>query len=260
LKNRVANRDQPFFLYLPYNAPHFPIQPPQEWLARTKQEFPDLTPARAANVAFVQHLDDNLGKLFSALDDPKLGDNTVVAFTSDNGGSLRHAQRNLPWRDGKQSHYDGGLRVPFLIRPTDKSLAGTTCDYVGMTFDLTATFLDLAGAKRDGDTDAVSLAPVLSGKPMPEPANPRQLYFVRREGGNAYMGLAYHALIRGKWKLMRNSPFAPLELFDLHSDPQETSDVIDKNPKVANEMKRLLREHVQRGGRVPWQSELDSLP
>jgi len=146
-----------------------------------------------------------------------------------------------------------------MIRPTDKSLAGTTCDYAGMTFDLTATFLELAGAKRDDDMDAVSLAPVLNGKAMPKPAEARQLYFVRREGGNAYMGLAYHALIQGKWKLMRNSPFAPLELFDLHSDPEETTDVIDENPQVANHMKRLMREHVQRGGRVRWQSERDTL-
>lgn len=255
LKERSKGTDQPFFLYLPYNAPHFPIQPPEDWLARTKQEYPDMEPARAANVAFVQHLDHNLGKLFSAIDELKLADNTVVSFTSDNGGSLRHAQRNLPWRDGKQSHYDGGLRVPFLIRPTDDSLAGTTCDYTGMTFDLNATFLDLAGAKRDSETDAVSLAPVLNGQEMPQPTEPRQLYFVRREGGNAYMGLAYHALIRGQWKLMRNSPFAPLELFDLHADPKETTDVIGKNPKVANEMKQLLREHVQRGGRVSWQPE-----
>lgn len=259
LMTRSENTSQPFFLYLPYNAPHFPIQPPDDWLARTKQQFPNMEPARAANVAFVEHLDDNLGKLFSALDQLELDRNTIVAFTSDNGGSLRHAQRNLPWRDGKQSHYDGGLRVPFLIRPTDKSLAGTSCDYVGMTFDLTATFLDLAGTDSTDEMDAVSLSPVLNGKPMPKRAEPRQLYFVRREGGNGYMGLAYHALIRGKWKLMRNSPFAPLELFDLQSDPEETTDVIGTHPKVANEMKRLMREYVQRGGRVRWQSSLEAL-
>ncbi|MCA9139792.1 MAG: sulfatase-like hydrolase/transferase, partial [Planctomycetales bacterium] len=248
---RTQTPNQPFFLYLPYNAPHFPIQPPEEWLQRTLQQFPEMDEKRAKNVAFVQHLDHNLGKLMDQIESLGLLDNTVIAFTSDNGGSLPHGQRNLPWRDGKQSHYDGGLRVPFLIRPTDKTLAGSTCDYQGLSFDLTATFLELAGAKRDPDTDAVSLVPVLRGEPMPP--SERELYFVRREGNNRYVGGAYHALIRGKWKLMQNDPFSPLELYDLDSDPQEQTDLIEKNPKIVNELKRSLRAHIQRGGRVAWQ-------
>lgn len=251
LSERSRTPDQPFFLYLPYNAPHFPIQPPQEWLQRTQEKFPEMDEKRAKNVAFVEHLDHNLGKLFKQIDSLGLRENTVVAFTSDNGGSIPHGQRNLPWRDGKQSHYDGGLRVPFLIRPTDKALAGTKCDYQGLTFDLTATFLELAGAKRDTNSDAVSLMPVLQGRQMPE--SDRELYFVRREGNNRYVGGAYHAVIRGKWKLMHNDPFSPLELYDLQADPEEQTDLIEKNPQIANELKRTLRDHIQRGGRTAWQ-------
>ena len=254
LRDRSKSDSTPFFLYLPYNAPHFPIQPPQEWLDRTKKKFPEMDPKRALNVAFVEHLDHFVGKVFAAIDDLKLRDSTIVAFTSDNGGSIPHAQRNLPWRDGKQSHFDGGLRVPFVVRSTDKSTAGSKSDYVGLNFDLAATFLDLAGANRDGDTDAVSLTPILRGKEMPRPKQQRELYFVRREGNNRYMGQAYHALIRGKWKLLRNDPFSPLELYDIESDPQETTNMINKVPKTANELKRSLRAHIQRGGRVAWQS------
>ena len=176
----------------------------------------------------------------------------MVAFTSDNGGSLPHAQRNLPWRDGKQSHYDGGLRVPLIVRPIDRKLAGSKSEYAGLTFDLHATFIELAGANPDADSDAVSLVPVLDGNPMPDQS--RELYFVRREGNNRYVGGAYHALIRGKWKLMHNDPFSPLELYDLQSDPYETSDVIKKFPRIANELKRSLRLHIQRGGQIPWQA------
>jgi arylsulfatase A-like enzyme len=243
--------DQPFFLYLPYNAPHFPIQPPAEWFKRASERFPNLDEKRVKNIAFVEHLDHNIGKLLDAMEDMELIDNTVIAFTSDNGGSLRHAQRNLPWRDGKQSHYDGGLRVPFLIRPTDQSLAGTKCDYAGLTFDLHATFLELAGAAPDVDADSVSLMPVLDGKQMPQ--QERELYFVRREGGNRYVGHAYHAVIKGKWKLMQNDPFSPLELYDLESDPQETNDLVDQAPRVVASLKQALRKHVQRGGHVRWQ-------
>ena len=253
LTDRAKSPEQPFFLYLPYNAPHFPIQPPTDWLNRTKEKFPDLDPKRQQNIAFVEHLDHNVDKVLQAIDSLGLRKNTIVAFTSDNGGSLPHAQRNLPWRDGKQSHYDGGLRVPFVVRSLEESTRGTRSEYVGLNFDLTATFLDLSGAKADPDSDAVSLAPILRGDSMPPSEGPRELYFVRREGGNRYMGLAYHAVIRGKWKLMRNSPFAPLELFDLHADPEESTDVIEKFPRIANQLKQSLRKHVQRGGHTPWQ-------
>lgn len=252
LTGRAKQEDAPFFLYLAYNAPHFPIQPPKEWLERTKQAHPDSSPARQKNIAFVEHLDANVGKLLAAIDQLGLRDNTLVAFTSDNGGSLPHAQRNLPYRDGKQSHYDGGLRVPFIIRPLNRELAGTTSDYSGLTFDLYATTLALAGTKRESDSDAVSLTPILNGQPMPK--QDRQLYFVRREGNQRYCGMAYHALIKGKWKLMQNTPFSPLELYNLSNDPGEQNNLINKAPKIANELKRDLIKHIQRGGQTPWQS------
>ncbi|MEL6106289.1 MAG: sulfatase-like hydrolase/transferase [Planctomycetota bacterium] len=249
--NDRKESDQPFFLYLAYNAPHFPIQPPDEWYQRTKKKFPDMPEKRAKNVALIEHLDGSLGKLFSAIDQMGLRDSTMVAFTSDNGGSLPHAQRNLPWRDGKQSHYDGGLKVPFLIRSPNSKLAGTKSDYAGMIFDLAATFLQRSGVKHDGDSDAVSLVPILEGRQLSTPD--RELYFVRREGNNRYVGGAYHAVIRGKWKLLQNDPFSPLELYDLEADPQETTDRVKKMPRIANELKSVLRKHIQRGGRVPWQ-------
>ncbi len=251
IRQRQSDSKTPFFLYLPYNAPHFPIQPPAEWLEQTKVRFPELDAKRAQNVAFVEHLDHNVGRFLDALDEAGFREKTVVAFSSDNGGSLPHGQRNLPWRDGKQSHYDGGLRVPFLIRPTDAELAGTKCDYRGLTFDLAATFIDLAQAKSDPESDAVSLKPALDGKTMPQ--EDRELYFVRREGNNRYAGGAYHAVIRGRWKLLRNDPFSPLELYDLRLDPHETNNVIGKHSKIANQLKASLRRHIQQGGRVAWQ-------
>ncbi|KAA5543284.1 sulfatase-like hydrolase/transferase [Roseiconus nitratireducens] len=263
ITQRSGQPERPFFLYLPYNAPHFPIQPPDEWLQRTQQRLPDLDEKRAKNVALVEHLDHHVGLLLEKLDALGLRDKTVVAFTSDNGGSLPHAQRNLPFRDGKQSHYDGGLRVPFLIRPTDASLAGTRSDYAGLTFDLAATFLDLAGAQEfpnwagegDAQMDAVSLRPILEGRTMAQAD--RELYFVRREGGNRYVGKAYHALVKGKWKLMQNDPFSPLELYDLEADPEETSNVVDDHHGIVRQLKDALRGHVQNGGRVKWQPAVD---
>jgi arylsulfatase A-like enzyme len=134
LKERAAKRDQPFFLYLAYNAPHFPIEPPDEWLAKVKERLPGLDEKRAANVAFVEHLDHGIGRVLASLDELDLAENTVVVFSADNGGSLPHGQSNHPWRDGKQSHYDGGLRVPFLMRWPAKIAAGSKSDYAGLNF------------------------------------------------------------------------------------------------------------------------------
>jgi arylsulfatase A-like enzyme len=251
LKDRATKPDQPFFLYLAYNAPHFPIEPPAEWLTKVKKRAPHLNEKRAANVAFVEHLDDRIGQVLTALDQTGLSQNTVVVFSADNGGSLPHAQNNDPWRGGKQDHYDGGLRVPFMIRWPGQISPGSISDYAGLNFDLFPTFLELADAQPSADLDAVSLLPILKGAQM-EAA--RDLYFVRREGGPAYGGKSYEALIRGDWKLMQNDPWSPLELYNLKSDPQEQTNLATQAPKVFRELSETLRQHIQRGGTTAWQA------
>jgi arylsulfatase A-like enzyme len=252
LKERAAKKDQPFYLYLAYNAPHFPIEPPAEWLAKVKERHPDLNEKRAANVAFVEHLDHGIGRVLASLDELGLTENTLVVFSADNGGSLPHGQNNDPWRDGKQSHYDGGLRVPFMVRWPAKISAGSKSDYAGLNFDLVPTVLELAGAKSSApeQLDAVSLVPLLEGKSMP---GGRELYFVRREGGKAYGGKDYQALIRDEWKLLQNDPYSPLELYNLKNDPGETTNLATKAPKIFNELSTALSRHIQRGGSTPWQ-------
>lgn len=249
LRERAKPKDQPFFLYLAYNAPHFPIEPPADWLAGVRQRAPQLDEKRARNVAFVEHLDDRIGRVLAVLKETGLDRNTLVVFTADNGGSLPHGQNNDPWRDGKQSHYDGGLRVPFMARWPARIKPGSRSDYAGLVFDLFPTFLELAGRPRDTDLDAVSLVPVLTGGTI---TTPRDLYFVRREGGN-YGGKSYEALIRGDWKLLQNDPFRPLELYNLKDDPREQSNLAGTNRQVFNELAAAMSHHIQRGGVTPWQ-------
>ncbi len=253
LVERAKQKEQPFFLYLAYNAPHFPIEPPAEWLAKVKQRAPQLDEKRAKNVAFVEHLDHSIGRVLKMLKETGLDQNTVVVFTSDNGGSLPHAQNNDPWRDGKQSHYDGGLRVPFMVRWPDQIKAGSRSDYVGLSFDIFPTFLELAGATPSKELDAVSLVPALKGGKI---TTPRDLYFVRREGGVSYGGKSYEAIIRGEWKLLQNDPYSALELYNIQNDPGETKDLAASNKKVLNELAAALRLHIQRGGSTPWQAPL----
>ena len=245
-----AQAKRPFFLYLAYNAPHFPIEPPDAWLAKVKARAPQLDAKRAKNVAFVEHLDFNIGRVLAVLDETGLARNTVVVFSADNGGSLPHAQNNDPWRGGKQDHYDGGLRVPFMVRWPAQIKPGSRSDYAGLNFDLFPTFVELAGRKPSSELDAVSLVPVLRGETNRQP---RELYFVRREGGPQYGCKSYEAIIRGDWKLMQNDPWSPLELYNVKDDPQEKNNLAATRKKEFNELATALRRHIQRGGATPWQ-------
>ena len=111
-RHAATHRDEPFFLYLAYNAPHTPIQPPSEWVERVRQRQPGNDLKRAKLVALIEHMDEGIGRVLKTLKETGLADNTLVVFTSDNGGQLNVGANNGPLRDGKQSMYEGGLKVP----------------------------------------------------------------------------------------------------------------------------------------------------
>lgn len=252
LKER-AGAKEPFFLYLAYNAPHDPLQPPAGWLERVRAREPQIGERRAKLVALIEHLDDGIGRVLETLDKSGQDRNTLVFFTSDNGGLLRDEANNGPWRDGKQHMYEGGLRVPCAVRWPGRVPAGSKTDRTTVTMDLHATILEAAGAPRAEGTDGVSLLATLLGRDVP--ASSREIYFVRREGGAAYGGKTIEALRRGDWKLVQNSPYRPPELFHLGRDPKETTNLADREPKLLEEMSAALRRHIQRGGAVPWQPQ-----
>lgn len=241
----------PYFLYLAYNAPHTPIQPPQDWLEKVKARSPKMNDKRAKLVALIEHMDDGIGKVIQAINANEQSDNTLVIFSSDNGGQLNVGANNGATRDGKQSMYEGGLRVPTCAVWPGKIAAGTRTENLAITMDLYPTVCDAAGAKFDHTIDGISLLPTLLGKE--QQTDNRDFFFHRREGGNRYGGLTINAIRRGQWKLLQNTPFQPLELYNLAKDPLEQNDQAKKVPKVFNELSAALRKQVQRGGAVPWQ-------
>lgn len=250
--NERSRSKQPFFLYLAYNAPHFPVQPPADWLQRVKEREPGLPPKRAELVAFIEHLDDGIGKVLKALKTSGQYENTLIIFTSYNGGHLPSLANNGPTRDGKQSMYEGGLRVPTAIAWPGKIKPGTVSAQVNLTMDLFPTLLEVAGVRSDRVIEGRSfLKTLLVETFQPEPN--RTLYFTRREGGTDYGGECIYALRLGDWKLVKNKPFQPMELFNLKADPLETKDVIQENPKIYQQLNTLLMAHIQKGGGVPWQ-------
>lgn len=247
-----AAAKQPFFLYLAYNAPHDPIQPPPEWLEKVRKRESGIDDKRARLVALIEHLDDGIGQVLKTLDDLKVAENTLVLFTSDNGGLLTSGANNGPWRSGKTHMYEGGIRVPAIARWPGKIQPGSATDRIALSMDLFATSCEAAGVASPADIDGVSFLPTLLGQSQPD--TQRSLYFVRREGGLLYCGKTIEAFVSGDWKLVLDSPFAPLELYNLKRDPMETTDLAAKEKKVVMELTAGLRKHVQRGGAVPWQS------
>jgi arylsulfatase A-like enzyme len=241
----------PFFIYLAYNAPHTPIQPPEDWLAKVKDREAGITDERAKLVALIEHMDAGIGKVIETLAKTGLSKSTLVIFSSDNGGQLSAGANNGATRDGKQSMYEGGLKVPTCAVWPGKISAGTRTDHIGITMDLYPTICEAAGVSVDHQVDGISLLPTLVGQE--QVTSDRDLFFHRREGGNQYGGLIINAIRRGDMKLLQNTPFEPQQLYDLAADPLETTDLAKKNRKAFDGLAAALREQVQRGGAVPWQ-------
>jgi arylsulfatase A-like enzyme len=248
---KQTRENQPFFLYLAYNAPHFPVQPPKEWLEKVKKREPHLQEKRAELVAFIEHLDDGIGQVITALKETGQYENTLIIFTSDNGGLLSDLANNGPTRDGKQSMYEGGLRVPTSIIWPGQIKPGTVSAQVNLSMDIFPTLMEVAAIKPNQPIESRSFLPTLLGQQQPEVERP--LYFTRREGGTTYGGQSIYALRLGEWKLLQNSPYQPMELYNLKEDPQEQNDVIAQQPEIYKKLNNLLMLHMQESGRTPWQ-------
>jgi len=249
LRDRAHGR-RPFFLLLAYNAPHAPIQPPADWLKRVRDRAPNLPDMRMRRIALVEHMDEGIGRVMAALSSAGLDKNCLVVFTSDNGGPLDAGALNGNLRDGKGSMYEGGLRVPFGARWSGRIAAGSSADVAALTMDLFPTVLEAAGIERPRSIDGVSILPTLVGQTQ---KLTRPLFFMRREGGRSFWGEEIEAVIDGDWKLVHNSPFRPLELFNLAHDPSESHDLAAREPKVRDRLARELQLHLQSAGPCPWQ-------
>jgi len=241
----------PFFLYLAYNAPHFPIQPPEDWFEKVKKREPSLTKKRAKNVALVEHLDSGIGKVLSTLDELGLDKNTVIIFSSDNGGHLPSGASNGDLRGGKQDMYEGGIKVPTCFVWNGQIKPKSECYNLGVTMDILPTLCEIAGVDVENDIDGISLYSSLSGEN--QDTDSRSVYFMRREGGS-YAGMCYYAIRQGPYKLLQNTPFEPLELFNITKDPDEKSTLND-DPEKFNELRYNLSQHIREAGSIPWQKQ-----
>lgn len=248
--NSRRDRSQPFFLYLAYNAPHVPINPRPEWIDRVRKRNPGISEKRAGLAALIEHMDDGVGKLLEALRSTSQHDDTLVFFTSDNGGQLSAGAHCGEFRGGKQDMYEGGIRVPALVSWPHRVRTGSETSAVLQTSDIFPTICAAANVPVPPAVTGVSFLPVL--REQTQSVQERTLFWVRREGGKPYYGQDYYAVRRGDWKLLHNTPFSPLELYNLKQDSEEKRNVAADEPRVFAELTRELQRHILRTGRLPW--------
>jgi arylsulfatase A-like enzyme len=245
------NKANPFFLYLAYNAPHFPVQPPQEWLAKVKAREPGATETRARLIALIEHLDDGIGKVINALKESGAYENTLIVFMSDNGGYLPDEANNGQLRDGKGSMFEGGIRVPALFIWPKKIQPSTVTTQSAMTMDIYPTLAEIAGVSINHKVDGVSLLSLLKNPNGKLSARP--LFFTRREGNMKYGGETIQAVIHHDWKLLQNTPFEPYKLYNLQADPFERTDLAATEKEQFKTLQLLMIQQIQKGGSIPWQ-------
>ncbi len=231
-----ANRDRPFFLFLPHNNPHIPLAAKPELIEKFKESF---NPVYAAAV---HTLDDSVGRLLDTLDELRLSNRTLFVFTSDNGGlhvpELQEdaATHNSPFRAGKGYVYEGGLRIPLIVRLPGVVPAGKVSDIPVINTDWLPTILDLCGVPFDAKkSDGVSLMPLLRGGELP----PRPLMWhfphYTNQGGRPA-----GAIRVGDWKLIEHYEDGRVELFNLANDPNEEHDLAAQEARRANILKDQL--------------------
>jgi len=240
----LRDPNKPFFLYVPFLAPHSPMQAPEEledkYKNRRNKPFPKRTYA-----AMVDSLDQAVGRVLESLEAEGLSENTLVFFFSDNGGLKAFGADNSPYRGGKLETFEGGIRVNAIMRWPEKIAAGTVTDDVMSVMDVFPTFSDAAGVemqhakKLDGQDRWGAL--MNSGK------NPRtgDLYFA----SNSPIFDKYHlSVMEKRWKLVQiidhKSASTEVEnfLFDLSADAEEKNNLAESNPAIVKRMAEKIRK------------------
>lgn len=261
------NKEKPFFLYLPFVEPHVAMQPPQEWMDRYPKEWdqekgpyrgqngylPHPRP-RAGYASMISDLDEHIGSVLARLKQHELEENTIVIFTSDNGAT--HPGRDPKFHIGgvdadffkssaglrgwKGSLYEGGIRVPTIVRWPGITTAGSTTEAPSYFPDWFPTVCDISGASAPEHLDGTSLIPALNGEPFSR-SKPMVWEF---HGYGVQL-----AVTDFPWKAIRQQARKgklPWELYNLKDDPNETTNLADQHPKI---LKRL--SDVSQTDRIP---------
>lgn len=261
---RVIERagDQPFFLYLSHYAPHTPIEAPQDTVQHfAEQVTADLHHQNPVYAAMIGNLDTNTGRVLDSLDEHGLTDNTIVIFASDNGGFVGTDRgqsvpvtNNHPLRSGKGSLYEGGIRVPLLIRWPGVTTGGTVCETPVVLMDIPPTLVnrvtDQGGQphERRRPFDGIDLRPALRDPNAPLPRDALFFHYPHYYPTTTPVS----AVRAGRWKLLEYFEDGHTELYDLESDPSESRDLSAVHPdRIARLHARLKAWRQDVGASLP---------
>lgn len=249
---KQKENEEPFFLYLAYNAPHVPLQPPAEWLDKVKKRGLDVSENRVKLIALIEHLDHQVGRVYQALEATGQLENTLIIFTSDNGGQKNIGANNGLFRGEKGNMYEGGIRVAGGFYWKGKIMPAIN-DNLVMLFDLYPTICELVGANISHEIDGISVLPLLKGEY--QITDDRILFWVRREGWLSYGGLSYYAASYKSHKILQNTPWEAVQYFNIKDDPTEENPITNHNSELFKEIFQALTEHIRQSGAIPWQKK-----
>jgi len=221
------NKDRPFFLYVPYNAVHSPLQAAEKYMQRF-EHIEDIH--RRIFAAMLANLDDSVGAIIEKLAVEQLEENTLIIFLSDNGGPTKElTSSNLPLRGGKGNYYEGGIRIPFLMQWKSKLAKAKVFDQPIISLDIFPTIAAAAQKPIEGDRwDGVNLLPFLKGEKQ---AAPHDWLFWSFKDKIAFR--------KGDWKIVRNKKNAELELYNLKNDISEAHNLAKAKKEKTLELLQL---------------------
>ena len=240
-----TNRDRPFFVYLAHNSPHIPYSAQNERVEKNAKAF------EPVYAGLIETLDDTVGRLLSELERLNLSEQTIVIFTSDNGGlhvpegPHKRITHNTPYRAGKGFVYEGGLRIPLIVRWPGHVPRGKVVDEPIINTDWLPTLLELVGALAPSDLDGVSFANCLLGNGAP----PRRSLFWHFPHYTNQGSRPSGAMREDRWMLVEYYDEEKTELYDLASDPGERSNAAARHPEQVAKMRVAL---------AAWRKGLDA--
>ena len=243
---RQAHKDsRPFFQFLSYNAPHDPIHPPEDYFKYFLKRNPNATEKRAKLGGLIEHMDYSIGRVLDCLKELGIEKNTLIVFTSDNGGKIKFGADNGELRADKTNMYEGGLRVCTSFTWPNKIPSNSTSEFKAMTMDFMPTLLDAADIEIPQGLDGKNILPELYFQ--------NQAPFERKQFYTWLQGFKKHSLRMGDFKLVKNTKAPKVELFNLKNDPSEEKDLSKSLPEKFSEMRKIMDKYLAKANEVNWQ-------
>ena len=266
-----ANKENPFFLYIPFTIPHTELLVPEDSFKEYDGEFPEPNPyidkrrhysdqpkPRTAFAAMVTRMDRDIGRIMTLLKELNIDDNTIVFFTSDNGGQgrggpdLEFFNGNGELRGAKSDLYEGGIRVPMLVRWNGKVPAGKVNDHICAFWDMMPTLAEIGSAETPGSIDGISALPaILGGKQEKH----KYLYWEIPRGK-----MLNQAVRMGDWKAFRPDRDQQLELYNLKEDIGEKNNIAASHPEIIGVIEEYLKTARTEARKYPPMLKTAGLP